>query len=317
MAVIKIEEVLTCSPSHGHNTLQNLVQGRSKWTSPKGANVRTLECEVKIPRSHIHNVDVGNYWSSSIQIQVGRSGDPKSERHVLLFTKILMTRLDAQNDKNSKGMHFFTKQDFNPEVADKTWDILKMTCTQPFRREIFGLATWVIRGQALEIGRRSNENVPAAPLSSLPGSGQLLLDKALGHLSKPKLTAKEAFVFRRKVQSFLFSLQTTNEKGSFKEILELWYRKNSGLLRKEEKEVLEDSIVKYLQETPAVRSSASKKRPLSESMEHLRGSDDFTRNRGEKEKPKQSRNYRDAFAIQDVAQPGEYKKIYHTYPVSY
>ena len=115
MAVIKIEDVLVCSPSHAQNTLQNLVQGKSKWTTPKGNNnVKSLECEVKIPRSHVQNVDVGNYWSSSIQIEVGRSGDPESKRHVLLYSKVLMTRLDAQNDKNSQKMHLELSRDAPP-----------------------------------------------------------------------------------------------------------------------------------------------------------------------------------------------------------
>ena len=306
MAVIKILEVLTCGASHSQNTLQSLILGRSKWTSPKGHDSKVLECEVKIPLSFIQNVDLGNYWSSSVQLEVGRTGDPRSKRDVLLFTKILMTRLDARSDKNSQGMHFFKKEDFNPEVASKSWDIVKITCTQPFRKDLFGLSALVIRGRSVE-QNEENRHSPGCRRDSLAGAGQLLLDRALGHVAEPKLSAKEAFLFKRKVQHFIFGLNIRPD-GSLKDTLQSWYKTYPDSLKKEEKDILEEMALKHRSSEAnlsSARPAESRKRPLSEMMENLREGEELFQRKGEKEK--KSANRRNEVAASDVSKGSKYE----------
>uniref|UniRef100_A0A3B4DZX8 Transient receptor potential cation channel subfamily C member 2b n=1 Tax=Pygocentrus nattereri TaxID=42514 RepID=A0A3B4DZX8_PYGNA len=86
-------------------------------------------------------MDVGNYGSAFIQVDVGRSSWPLDHPYVtLLPTATLMSPADSRQGKGRQGVRMFKKADFLPQAAGESWDRLQVTCTQPFnKRSQFGL----------------------------------------------------------------------------------------------------------------------------------------------------------------------------------
>jgi hypothetical protein len=114
-------------------------------------------------------LDIGNHFSATLEIEVGRSGESLASRQPLLGPNPvnLMTRFDCRTGTNSQGMKFFLKDDLNPNVVNckKGWDRLRVICKQPHQHDVvFGLSTLALRGQRLdqameENDAKNNENV--------------------------------------------------------------------------------------------------------------------------------------------------------------
>ena len=91
---------------------------------------------------------MGNYWSASVEIQVGLSAWPVTRREVFLKEQIFMNRLESSLGDNKQKMMFLKENQFNEDVAGKKWDRIKVICRQPFKinNECFGLAMFVLHG---------------------------------------------------------------------------------------------------------------------------------------------------------------------------
>ena len=97
----------------------------------------------------ITGIDIGNFWSASIEIQVGLSEWPLSRREEFLKENIIMNRIDCSVGDNKQKMMFFREAQFNPESSSKKWDRVKIICKQPFKinNDSFGLAMFVLHGE--------------------------------------------------------------------------------------------------------------------------------------------------------------------------
>ena len=156
MTTIPILEVISFSTEHSINKVQNIVKNTGKWTnqtknvSLRGKEIYEIQAEFKLPKCKIEAIDLGNCWSATIEMKLGRSGESISSRVPMFKTNplILMTKLDCRNGANAEMMSFLTKPDLNPQVLDQHWDRLHVTCKQQHKNDVyFGLSTIVIRGK--------------------------------------------------------------------------------------------------------------------------------------------------------------------------
>ncbi|KAL6470091.1 hypothetical protein MHYP_G00212100 [Metynnis hypsauchen] len=145
MAPIRIKHVVSFTSQDPKNCVQNLCEqtGANKpWLCGKQDCSGVLKAELQLEKaSTIGFMDVGNYGSAFIQVDVGRSSWPLDHPYVtLLPTATLMCPADSRQGKGQQGVRMFKKADFLPQAAGESWDRLQVTCTQPFnKRSQFGL----------------------------------------------------------------------------------------------------------------------------------------------------------------------------------
>ena len=162
MSSIPILEVVSFSTEHSTHRITNLIKGIGKWTIPiknvsaiRGQEITDLEAEFRLPPCQIEALDIGNFWTAILEIEVGRSGESDSQRKPLLMkdSNIFMNKLDCRTNNNFEMVKFFQKSDINSEVlnSSKPWDRLRVVCKQPHRNDVlFGLSLLKIRGQRLD-----------------------------------------------------------------------------------------------------------------------------------------------------------------------
>ena len=86
---MKIKDIAYFSSEHPKNCVRNLVTGNGKWTTPVNSKLEVLDAEFCLPSlSSITGVDIGNFWSASVEILVGLSEWPQSRREILLPEQI-------------------------------------------------------------------------------------------------------------------------------------------------------------------------------------------------------------------------------------
>ncbi|KAI4878760.1 hypothetical protein NFI96_028763, partial [Prochilodus magdalenae] len=128
------------------NRVENICEdaGASKpWLCGKQECSGVLKAELQLERaSTIGFIDVGNFGSAFIQVDVGRSSWPLDHPYVtLLPTTTLMSPTDSRQGKGQQGVRMFKKADFLPQATEENWDRLRVTCTQPFNKHAqFGLS---------------------------------------------------------------------------------------------------------------------------------------------------------------------------------
>lgn len=184
---IPFRDVVTFSAEHPTHRVRNLLLGGvlgglgsagnsnsggaacGKWTAPKYHPEESIEVELSFPPCFIRSLDVGNHWTATMEIEVGRSSEPVSKREPLLRSPAsLMSRIDCQIGSNKDAMRFFTADDdFSPTAARRWVDRIRIVCHQPFRRDVlYGLATLAIRGVALDDLNREDRERELGGLSS-------------------------------------------------------------------------------------------------------------------------------------------------------
>ena len=82
---LKLQDVAYFSNEHPRNTVKSLMNGSGKWTTPTNCKTDLLEAEFTLSEScRITGLDVGNFWSASVEILVGSSQWPQTRREILL-----------------------------------------------------------------------------------------------------------------------------------------------------------------------------------------------------------------------------------------
>lgn len=83
--------VLVGTPPSFQNKVKNLLKpGSGKWTSPKGHEEVYIDVELSLPSCYIKSLDIGNMWSHSVDIEVGRADEPSNKREPLLKCPAIM-----------------------------------------------------------------------------------------------------------------------------------------------------------------------------------------------------------------------------------
>ncbi|NXB23471.1 XRCC1 protein, partial [Rhagologus leucostigma] len=136
MAPVKISYVVSFSSQDPKYPAENLLRedGIWPWLGCPKEHSRQLSVELQLERaSTIGYVDVGNYGSAFLQIEVGRSSWPCDQPYLTLVpTVTLMTPADSKLDQNRSGVRMFKEADFLELTVGQKWDRVRLTCSQPF-----------------------------------------------------------------------------------------------------------------------------------------------------------------------------------------
>ncbi|XP_028823499.1 protein XNDC1N [Denticeps clupeoides] len=151
MAPIRIKHVISFTSQDPQNGVENLCRvaadGRP-WLSDPQDRSGVLKVELQLEQvAAVGFVDVGNCGSAFIQIDAGRSSWSQDRPYVVLLpTATLMSPVDSQDGRGRHAVRMFKKADFLSEGLDQMWDRLRVTCTQPYRRNAqFGLSFLQVR----------------------------------------------------------------------------------------------------------------------------------------------------------------------------
>ncbi|NXD92216.1 XRCC1 protein, partial [Chaetorhynchus papuensis] len=168
MAPVKIRCVVSFSSQDPKYPAENLLSedGIRPWLGCPKERSRQLSVELQLERaSPIGYVDVGNYGSAFLQIEVGRSSWPCDQPYLTLVpTVTLMTPADSKLDQNRCGVRMFKEADFLELTVGQKWDRVRLTCSQPFSPcSRFGLSFIRLR--------TPQEQEPESPRPSLDAVG--------------------------------------------------------------------------------------------------------------------------------------------------
>jgi len=151
---LKIKDVAYFSSEHTKNSVKNLICGAGYWTTPSNSKLDILEAEFCLTYpSSITGIDVGNFWSASVEVYVGLSEWPQNKRETLLPEHVFMNRIDCSVGENKQKMMFFREKNFSKDIVSKKWDRVKVVCKQPFKfnNDVFGLGMFVMHGKCAEV----------------------------------------------------------------------------------------------------------------------------------------------------------------------
>lgn len=170
MPPIKIKHIVSFTSQDSKNGVDNLCDssGNSRpWLCSMQDRSGVLRVELQMERaSTIGFIDVGNLGSAFIQIDVGRSSWSLDHPYVtLLPTATLMIPADSKQGIGRRSVRMFKKADFLSLAAEESWDRLRVTCTQPFNKQLqFGLSFLRVRTTEDQTEDTSGQpDVPAYP----------------------------------------------------------------------------------------------------------------------------------------------------------
>ncbi len=104
MSVIPFTEVVSFSAEHPVNRVRNLLPGHSgKWSCPSSFSEKSIEVELGLPPCYIEGIDVGNFGSVSLEVQVHRSSEPISKRETLILVRLEEIKTDQRRLKQIRG----------------------------------------------------------------------------------------------------------------------------------------------------------------------------------------------------------------------
>ena len=106
----------------------------------------------------ISSLEIKNYGSAYVQVEGGHSNEPGRFK-TLWRMQTLMTPSESRLGNEIDGTYLFLPQDLPTSEKDKMWDLLKITCSQPFNKlRQYGLSHVVARS-ALPV----KEENPSSP----------------------------------------------------------------------------------------------------------------------------------------------------------
>ncbi|KAI7796368.1 short transient receptor potential channel 2 [Triplophysa rosa] len=151
MAPIRIKHIVSFTSQDSKNRVDHLCDssGNSRpWLCSMQDRSGVLRVELQMERAApIGFIDVGNFGSAFIQIDVGRSSWSLDHPYVtLLPTATLMIPAESRQGLDRQNVRMFKKADFLSPAAEESWDRLRVTCTQPFNKQLqFGLSFLRVR----------------------------------------------------------------------------------------------------------------------------------------------------------------------------
>ncbi|XP_071959331.1 DNA repair protein XRCC1-like isoform X2 [Antedon mediterranea] len=144
MPEIKFQHVVSCSSEDETHKADNLLKPETyrKWKcATAGEKQATVILQFE-KSSTIHSIDIGNEGSAFIEVLVGKSSSEKADDYqVILVTSSFMSPADSKNGTNTNRVRFFGQNQLTKTVLDKSWDRVKVVCTQPFNKtNAYGLS---------------------------------------------------------------------------------------------------------------------------------------------------------------------------------
>lgn len=137
MPDIELQRVISCSSADKNNPAENLLvsDGTHKWKCATSGE-KSISCILQFSQScQIHSIDIGNEGSAFIEVLVGKAtAASDADFEVLLVASSFMTPLESRNGTNRNAVRMFGPDKLNKLTASKTWDRVKVVCTQPFSK---------------------------------------------------------------------------------------------------------------------------------------------------------------------------------------
>ncbi|CAL1529946.1 unnamed protein product [Lymnaea stagnalis] len=137
MPDIGLQHVISCSSADKNNPAENLLvsDGTHKWKCAT-AGEKSISCILQFSHScQIHSLDIGNEGSAFVEVLVGKATATSDEDfEVLLVASSFMTPLESRNGTNRNAVRMFGPDKLNKLTASKSWDRVKVVCTQPFSK---------------------------------------------------------------------------------------------------------------------------------------------------------------------------------------
>ena len=144
---IVFESILSVSSEDQSHPASNLINHSIKreWlNSQPGEDAASVEIKLK-DSTKIASIDIGNFGSAFITVEVGCTTKPNEWFAFLPSTKF-MDSTDARNGIGVKKVLLFVYDQFHSSNRDKSWDKLRITCQQMFiKSRKYGLSFIVCR----------------------------------------------------------------------------------------------------------------------------------------------------------------------------
>ncbi|XP_033126063.1 DNA repair protein XRCC1-like isoform X1 [Anneissia japonica] len=142
MPEIQFQHVISCSSEDETHKADNLLKTETyrKWKcATAGEKQATVILQFE-KSSTINSLDIGNEGSAFVEVLVGKSSSDE-DYQVLLVTSSFMSPGDSKNGTNTNRVRFFGPNQLTKTVINKSWDRVKVVCTQPFNKNItYGLS---------------------------------------------------------------------------------------------------------------------------------------------------------------------------------
>uniref|UniRef100_T1IYL1 DNA-repair protein Xrcc1 N-terminal domain-containing protein n=1 Tax=Strigamia maritima TaxID=126957 RepID=T1IYL1_STRMM len=157
MAPINLAFVVNFTSQDDNFPAENLLYGMRRWQNAPNVKVATTEVEIQFAnKQKISHIDVGNYGSANLRIQVGRSSWPRDREFVTFLPTVhLMSPSECRQNINRLTVRMFGEEHFDEKIRSEMWDRVRILCHQPYRPDVpFGLS--FIKFHSLAEGGNSN-----------------------------------------------------------------------------------------------------------------------------------------------------------------
>ncbi|XP_072043201.1 uncharacterized protein [Amphiura filiformis] len=231
MATLKFKNVVSFSSQDPVHKVFNLLEQNTqfkRWLCAPDDKTGRLQAEFQLEKaSKIGFVDIGNYGSAFVEVQVRRSSWPDGKSVTMIPATMMMTPQHCKIGKNKCTVKMFSKDQLSEESVKDSWDRIKVICTQPYKKDAqFGLA-FIRLAAAVEVTDEQGPEAPGPTMKKLADASPSLslLKKPTNRILSPSWKTNAAF--HRQViattkkeqndvglQNRLLKISSTSENGT-------------------------------------------------------------------------------------------------------
>uniref|UniRef100_A0A1I7WVN0 XRCC1_N domain-containing protein n=1 Tax=Heterorhabditis bacteriophora TaxID=37862 RepID=A0A1I7WVN0_HETBA len=143
MPTLPFKHVQSCSTSVSGYEPENLLDIYKKsrsWKGVAGKDSNTVILRLE-KEDYVRNVDIGNEFSAFIEVLVSKSCELEAIFSVLIPSTSFMDPIECRNERNGNRVKMFGPSHMNSSIAAQKWDLVKITCKQPFNKRLhYGIA---------------------------------------------------------------------------------------------------------------------------------------------------------------------------------
>ena len=150
MPPLKFKKVVGFSSEDAQFPAANIISGKGKWRCREEGEKQAWVSLQLVELSQITNIDIGNFGSAFIEVQVGRHGCEETEMKVLLVASSFMSVNEARVGDQVSRVRMFGQEKLASELCKEKWDIIKIISTQPFNKHLkYGISFISLTGRSL------------------------------------------------------------------------------------------------------------------------------------------------------------------------
>jgi len=155
---IDIEHVQSVTSEHPNFSASKLLKN-SKWRVEKsGLDSAVVDLKLK-KLSKIGSLSIGAHACAFVSVEVGLSAESTAQWYSLLPSTKFMEQGDARNGKNVDKVKLFDRDCFNETNGEKRWDLVRISCMQPFNRALQIGLNFVHLHHAADVSVKKEPNV--------------------------------------------------------------------------------------------------------------------------------------------------------------